>query len=57
MPLDYGMPVRTMWNGKLSTGEEVTYFTSDDGYVCQDNTGTSLTATRFKPDSARSSTT
>ena len=42
MPLDYGMPVRTMWNGKLSTGEEVTYFTSDDGFVYQDNTGTSF---------------
>lgn len=42
LPLDYGMPVRTIWNATLSTGEEVTYFTSDSGYVYKDNTGTSF---------------
>jgi hypothetical protein len=42
LALDYGIPVRTCWNATLSTGEEVTYFTSDDGYVYKDNVGTSF---------------
>lgn len=42
LPLNYGMPVRCMCTAKLSTGEEVTYFGSDDGYVYQDNKGTSF---------------
>lgn len=42
LPLNYGMPVRCMCSAKLSTGEEVTYFGSDDGYVYQDNIGTSF---------------
>lgn len=42
MPLNYGMPVRVMWSSILSTGEEVTYFGSDDGYVYRDNIGTSF---------------
>lgn len=42
MPLDYGMPVRCMCNANLSTGIEVTYFGSDNGYVYKDNTGTSF---------------
>jgi len=39
MPLDYGMPVRCIATDTLSTGEEVTYFGSDDGYVYRDNIG------------------
>ena len=42
LPLDYGIPVRCMWNATLSTGEEVTYFGSDDGFVYRDNIGTSF---------------
>lgn len=42
LPLDYGIPVRCICTAKLSTGEEVTYFGSDDGYVYQDNVGTSF---------------
>jgi hypothetical protein len=42
LPLNYGMPVRTVWNATLSNGTEVTYFTSDDGYVYMDNIGTSF---------------
>lgn len=41
MPLNYGMPVRCIVTTTLSTGQEVTYFGSDDGYVYQDNVGTS----------------
>lgn len=40
--LNYGMPVRCMVSATLSTGAEVTYFGSDDGYVYMDNTGTSF---------------
>ena len=42
LPLDYGIPVRVMWGATLSTGEEVTFFGSDDGYVYKDNVGTSF---------------
>jgi hypothetical protein len=42
MPLDYGMVVRCMKTRRLTTGIEVTYFGSDDGFVYQDNTGTSF---------------
>jgi hypothetical protein len=42
LPLNYGIPVRIITSTTLSTGEEVTYFTSDDGYVYKDNTGTSF---------------
>lgn len=41
MPLNYGKPVRCITTTTLSTGEEVTYFGSDDGYVYRDNIGTS----------------
>lgn len=41
-PLNYGKPVRCIVTATLSTGQEVTYFGSDDGYVYQDNTGTSF---------------
>ncbi len=41
MPLNYNKPVRCICSATLSTGAEVTYFGSDDGYVYQDNTGTS----------------
>jgi hypothetical protein len=42
LPLQYGMPVRCITTTTLSTGVEVTYFGSDNGYVYQDNTGTSF---------------
>lgn len=42
MPLNYGKAVRCIATTTLSTGEEVTYFGSDDGYVYRDNIGTSL---------------
>lgn len=42
MPLNYGKVVRCMCTAELSTGQEVTYFGSDDGYVYQDNMGTSF---------------
>jgi hypothetical protein len=40
--LDYGRPVRCVVTQTLSSGREVTFFGSDDGYVYQDNTGTSF---------------
>jgi len=42
MPLNYGKAVRCVVTTTLSTGKEVTYFGSDDGYVYLDNTGTSF---------------
>jgi hypothetical protein len=42
MTLDYGMVVRCMKTRRLTTGIEVTYFGSDDGFVYQDSTGTSF---------------
>lgn len=39
--LNYNMPVRCVVTATLSTGEEVCFFGSDDGYVYQDNIGTS----------------
>lgn len=42
LPLDYGIPVRCITTATLSTGEEVTYFGSDDGYVYRDGIGTSF---------------
>ena len=42
MYLNYGKVVRCMTTATLSTGAEVTYFGSDDGYVYKDNTGTSF---------------
>jgi hypothetical protein len=42
MPLNYGRVVRCMKTAELSAGQEVTYFGSDDGYVYQDNVGTSF---------------
>jgi hypothetical protein len=42
LPLNYGKPVRCMCTAELSTGLEVTYFGSDDGYIYQDNIGTSF---------------
>lgn len=41
MPLNYGRPVRCIVSATLSTGAEVCYFGSDDGYVYRDNVGTS----------------
>lgn len=42
MPLDYGMPVRCICTAETTDGAEVTMFGSDDGYVYQDNSGTSF---------------
>lgn len=42
MPLDYGMPVRCVCTAETTDGTEVTMFGSDDGYVYQDNSGTSF---------------
>ncbi len=42
LPLTYTVPVLCMWSGTLSTGEEVTFFGSNDGYVYQDSVGTSF---------------
>lgn len=39
--LNYSMPVRCIVSTTLSTGQEVTYFGSDNGYVYMDNVGTS----------------
>lgn len=41
MLLNYTRPVRCIVSATLSTGAEVTYFGSDDGYVYKDNSGTS----------------
>lgn len=42
MPINYGKPVRCITTAVLASGAEATYFGSDDGYVYQDNTGTSF---------------
>jgi hypothetical protein len=42
LTLDYGKQVKCICNARLSTGEEVTYFGSTDGYVYKDNVGTSF---------------
>jgi hypothetical protein len=42
MPLDYGRVVRCIDTTTLTTGREVTFFGSDDGYIYQDSTGTSF---------------
>lgn len=42
MPLNYGLPVRCICTETLASGQEITLFGSDDGYVYQDNTGTSF---------------
>jgi hypothetical protein len=39
--IDYGMPVRCICTTTMSDGSEVTMFGSDNGYVYQDNIGTS----------------
>lgn len=42
LPLNYGRVVRCMKTAELANGQEVTFFGSDDGYVYQDNVGTSF---------------
>lgn len=42
MPLEYGRPVRCIWTETFSDGKERTFFGSDDGYVYEDNKGTSF---------------
>lgn len=42
LPVNYGKVVRCICTETLSTGEEVTMFGSDDGFVYQDNIGTSF---------------
>jgi hypothetical protein len=41
LPLNYARTVRCICSATLTTGAEVCYFGSDDGYVYQDNVGTS----------------
>lgn len=41
MVINYNKPVRCIVSATLSTGGEVVYFGSDDGYVYQDQVGTS----------------
>lgn len=41
LPLNYSRPVRCAVTANKSSGEEVTFFGSDDGYIYQDNKGTS----------------
>lgn len=41
-PINYGKPVRVVTTKTLATGEEVTYWMGDDGYVYRDNSGTSF---------------
>lgn len=42
MPLRYPIPVRCICTATLTTGIEVTYFGSDDGYIYQESKGTSF---------------
>lgn len=42
MKLEYGKPVRCIWTETFSNGVERTFFGSDDGYVYEDNKGTSF---------------
>ncbi|MBV8666741.1 MAG: hypothetical protein JO269_09675 [Burkholderiaceae bacterium] len=42
MPLNYGLNVRCICTDTNAAGQEVTYFGSDNGFVYQDNVGTSL---------------
>lgn len=42
LPLKYGIPVRCIWTETFSDGKERTFFGSDDGYVYEDNKGTSF---------------
>lgn len=42
MPVSYNVPVLCVCSATLSTGEEVTYFGSSNGFVYQDNVGTSF---------------
>jgi hypothetical protein len=41
LPLNYNRPVLCIISAPLSNGTEVTFFGSDDGYIYQDNIGTS----------------
>ena len=42
LPLNYGIPVRCIYTCANTSGREVTFFGSDDGYVYQDNIGCSF---------------
>jgi hypothetical protein len=42
LPLYYGRTVRCMTTAEMSDGRELTFFGSDDGYIYQDNVGTSF---------------
>lgn len=42
MPINYGRVVRCMYTSTWTTGKERTFFGSDDGYVYEDNIGTSF---------------
>ena len=45
MPLDYRIPVRCVCTAEIADGSEMTVFGSDNGYVYQDNVGTSFDGT------------
>lgn len=45
LPLNYARPVRCVCSTTLTTGTEVCYFGSDDGYVYRDSVGTSQDGT------------
>lgn len=42
LTIDYKRPVRCITSTTNASGQEVTYFGSDDGYIYQDNIGTSF---------------
>lgn len=42
LPINYGRLVNCICTAKLTTGAEVTYYGSDDGFVYQDSIGTSF---------------
>jgi hypothetical protein len=48
MPLNYARTVRCICSAALTTGAEVTYFGSDDGFIYQDNVGTSQDGTAIE---------
>jgi hypothetical protein len=48
MPVRYPVAVKCVWSDTLSTGEEVTFFGSTDGYVYKDNVGTSFDGAKIE---------
>jgi hypothetical protein len=48
LPIDYGMPIRCYHTATRSDGREYCWFGSDDGYVYQDNVGTSFDGDEYE---------